>query len=375
MSKRDYYEVLGLSSNASEAEIKKAYRQLLKKYHPDANPDKKEAEEKLKEVNEAYEVLSDPEKRARYDQFGHAGPGAGFGGFGGGADFEGGFGDIFDMFFGGGFGAAQQRRGPQKGADLRFNLGITFQEAAFGVEKEVEIPRMESCEVCNGSGAEPGTQATTCPTCKGTGRVTAVSQTLLGHMQTVRTCTTCGGEGKIISKPCKHCAGQGKVRKHRRIKVNVPGGVDTGTRIRVSGEGEGGTRGGPPGDLYVFIEVQPHPFFERDGDDVTCQVPINIVQASLGAEIEVPTLEGKVLVKIQEGTQNGAVIRIRGKGVKHLRGTGRGDQRIQIKVTTPTKLTEKQKELLQEFGRTLSTDNMETEKEKSFFEKVRDAFM
>ncbi|ABZ84988.1 chaperone protein dnaj [Heliomicrobium modesticaldum Ice1] len=373
MSKRDYYEVLGVGRDAGETEIKKAYRRLIKEFHPDVHSDKAFAEEKTKEINEAYEVLSDPEKRARYDQFGHAGPG-GFGGFGEGGPDMGGFGDIFDMFFGGGFGGGQ-RRGPQKGADLRFNLSITFEEAAFGVEKEVDIPRLEACDVCGGSGAEPGTSATTCSTCHGSGRVTTVAKTLLGNMQTVRTCPTCGGDGKIISKPCLHCGGHGKVRKRKRIKVKVPGGVDTGTRIRVSGEGEAGDRGGPPGDLYVFIEVQPHSFFERDNDDVTCQVPINFVQAALGAEIEVPTLDGKVSLKIPEGTQTGAVFRIRGKGIKRLRGTGRGDQRIEVKVTVPTRLSEKQKELLREFGRTLKAENIESEKEKSFFEKMKDAFM
>ncbi|MZP28808.1 molecular chaperone DnaJ [Heliobacterium undosum] len=374
MSKRDYYEVLGIGRDAGETEIKKAYRRLIKEFHPDVHPDKAFAEEKTKEINEAYEVLSDPEKRARYDQFGHAGPG-GFGGFGEGGPDMGGFGDIFDMFFGGGFGGGGQRRGPQKGADLRFNLSITFEEAAFGVEKEVDIPRLEACDVCGGSGAEPGTSATTCSTCHGSGRVTTVAKTMLGNMQTVRTCPTCGGDGKIISKPCLHCGGQGKVRKRKRIKVKVPGGVDTGTRIRVSGEGEAGDKGGPPGDLYVFIEVQSHSFFERDNDDVICQVPINFVQAALGAEIEVPTLDGKVSLKIPEGTQTGAVFRIRGKGIKRLRGTGRGDQRIEVKVTVPTRLSEKQKELLREFGRTLKAENIESEKEKSFFEKMKDAFM
>ncbi|MDD2420638.1 MAG: molecular chaperone DnaJ [Heliobacteriaceae bacterium] len=379
MSKRDYYEVLGVSKGATEVEIKKAYRRLLKKYHPDANPDKKQAEEKIKEINEAYEVLSDPEKKVRYDQFGHLGPNAGVGGFGGfggqGADFGGGFGDIFDMFFGAGFGAAQQSRGPQKGADLRFNLLIAFEEAAFGVEKEVEIPRLENCDVCGGSGAEPGTHPKTCPTCKGSGRVTTVSQTLLGHVQTVRPCTTCRGEGTIISQPCKHCAGQGKTRKRQRIQVNVPGGVDNGTRIRIAGEGESGHKGGPPGDLYVFIEVQPHEFFERDGDDVMCQIPITVVQACLGGQIDVPTLDGKVLLNVREGTQNGAVMRVRGKGFKRLRGTGRGDQRVRIHVTVPTQLNEKQKQLLRDFGRTLTPENLATSREKSFFERVKDAFM
>ncbi|QGG47904.1 molecular chaperone DnaJ [Heliorestis convoluta] len=373
MSKRDYYEVLGISKDASESDIKKAYRKLLKQYHPDVHPNKEEAEVKIKEINEAYEVLSDPDKRARYDQFGHMGPGGGFEYGGMGSDMSG-FGDIFDMFFGGGFGG-NQRRGPQRGADLRFNLRISFEEAAFGLEKEVEIARMESCEICDGSGAEPGTTATTCPTCKGTGRVATVKKTFLGQVQTVSTCSTCRGEGKVISKPCKHCSGQGKVRKYRRIKVNVPGGVDTGNRIRVQNEGEAGTQGGPPGDLYVFIEVEPHPFFEREQDDVICQVPITIVQAALGDEVEVPTLDGKVIVKVPEGTQNGAIIRIRNKGIKRLRGTGRGDQKIQIKVSIPTNLSEKQKELLRNFGRTLNRDNMNTDKEKSFFEKVKDAFM
>ncbi|MCW2278131.1 molecular chaperone DnaJ [Heliophilum fasciatum] len=372
MSKRDYYEVMGISKNADDNEIKKAYRQLVKKYHPDIHPDKEQAETMLKEINEAYEVLSDPQKRAQYDQFGHVGPG---GGFGAGGQDMGGFGDIFDMFFGGGFGGGSSPTGPQRGNDLRFNMEIAFEEAAFGVEKEVELPRMEACDVCGGNGSEPGTKPNVCNTCKGSGQVRTVAKTMLGNIQTMRTCPDCHGEGQIITKPCKHCKGKGRVRKSRRIRVNIPGGVDSGMRIRVPGEGEGGQRGGPAGDLYVFVEVRPHALFEREGEDVLCHVPINIVQATLGGEIEIPTLDGKVNVKIPEGTQNGTVQRIRGKGIKRLRGTGRGDQRIYFHVTTPTKLTDKQKELLEEFGRTLSDDNANTEKEKSFFRKVRDLFV
>ncbi|NPV26861.1 MAG: molecular chaperone DnaJ [Firmicutes bacterium] len=382
MSKRDYYEVLGVSRDANETEIKKAYRKLARQYHPDANPNDKQAEEKFKEINEAYEVLSDPEKRARYDQMGHAafGNGAeGFGGFGGFSGFGqdmGGFGDIFDMFFGGGFGSANRRTGPQQGADLRLDLELTFEEAAFGVEKDVEIPRLEKCPACGGSGAEPGTHPATCPACKGTGQIRTTQRAAFGmQFQSVRTCPKCHGEGKIIESPCKECRGQGRVRRVRKIHIRVPAGVDTGSQLRMAGEGEPGLRGGPPGDLYVYIQVKSHPFFERDGDDILCEIPISFVQAALGGEIEVPTLEGKAKLRIPEGTQTGTFFRLRGKGIPNLRGYGRGDQHVKVVVQTPTRLTEKQRELLRQFAEAGGDEVAENQNKKSFFGKVRDAFM
>ncbi|MGI6065136.1 MAG: molecular chaperone DnaJ [Bacillota bacterium] len=377
MSKRDYYEVLGVSRTASEDEIKKAYKKLAKKYHPDLNPDSKTAEEKFKEVNEAYEVLSNPDKRAGYDQFGHAGAngtgGFDFGGGFGGADF-GGFGDIFDMFFGGTHGGAGQRRGPQRGADLRVDLTITFEEAAFGVEKDVEIPRLENCDVCGGSGAEPGTQPQTCPVCRGSGKVRSAQATPFGQFQTVKTCHRCRGTGTIIENICKHCAGSGKVRKVRKIHVKIPAGVDSGSRLRVANEGEAGELGGPPGDLYVYLSVRPHKVFKRENDDVYCEFPISFVQAALGFEAEVPTLDGKVKLNIPEGTQTGTSFRLRGRGIPKLRGYGRGDHFVKVKVITPTKLNDEQKKLLRELDASLS-DNQQTEKAKGFFNKVKDAFM
>jgi len=374
MAKRDYYEILGVGRNATQEEIKKAYRKLARKYHPDVNPNDKEAEEKFKEVQEAYDVLSDPEKKARYDQFGHAGTSdQGFGGFGG-SDF-GGFGDIFDMFFGG-FGGGSRRQGPQKGDDLRLDLDISFEEAAFGVEKDVEIPRTEDCPTCHGSGAAPGTHPTTCSACGGTGQIRVDQATPFGRFQTVTTCTHCKGTGKIISTPCPKCKGKGKVRRMRTIHITVPAGVDTNSKLRIAGEGEAGTLGGPPGDLYVVINVRPHKLFKRSGFDVLGEVEINFVQAALGAEIMVPTLDGLVKFKIPEGTQSGTVFRLKGRGITRLRGTGRGDHHVTVKVVTPTNLSEKQKEILSEFGNTLTEDNHQSKghKDKGFFDRFRDAF-
>ncbi|ATW25353.1 molecular chaperone DnaJ [Candidatus Formimonas warabiya] len=378
MSKRDYYEVLGVPRTASEDEVKKAYKKLAKKYHPDLNPDSRTAEEKFKEINEAYEVLSDTEKRSRYDQFGHAGANGGgfdFGGFGGGADF-GGFGDIFDMFFGGGFsgGGAGQRPAAQRGADLRLDLSISFEEAAFGVEKDVEIPRMESCEVCGGSGAEPGTRPQTCPLCGGSGKVKSAQSTPFGQFQTVKTCHRCHGAGTIIEKVCKHCGGSGRVKKQRKIHVKIPAGVDSGSRLRISNEGEAGTLGGPPGDLYVYLTVRSHQVFKRENDDVICEFPISFVQAALGCEVEVPTLDGKIKLTVPEGTQTGTSFRMRGRGITKLRGYGRGDQHVKVRVVTPTNLTEEQKKMLQDFGSHFSGDQ-QSDKGKGFFNKVKDAFM
>ena len=388
MSKQDYYELLGVSKTASDDEIKKAYRKLARKYHPDVNRDNpKAAEEKFKEINEAYEVLSNPDKRAQYDQFGHAAfdgsQGAGgFGGFGGSGGFGGagagagarGNNDIFDMFFGGGqgFGFGSRRAGPEKGADLRFDMEITFEQAAFGLETEVEIPRTEECSACHGSGAAPGTKAESCPQCHGTGQIQYTQNTPFGRMVNVKTCDRCNGEGKIIKTPCKECHGKGKTRVRRKLKVKIPAGVDNGSRLRVSGEGEAGTRGGPAGDLYVYIYVKQHPLFTREGSEVICEVPISIVQAALGDEIFVPTLDGKVQLRIPEGTQSGTIFRLKEKGIPHLRGRGRGDQHVRVKVVTPKKLNDRQKQLLKEFA-AASGESINPE-EKGFFKKVKNAF-
>lgn len=381
MAKRDYYEVLGVSRDATEEEIKKAYRRLARKYHPDMNPDnKEEAAEKFKEIHEAYEVLSDPEKRARYDRFGHAGVEGGAAGgsgfdFGGFGDFDGfgGLGDLFDVFFGEGVFGRQRQRGPERGADVQMSLEITFEEAAFGVERNVKIHRWEDCEQCHGTGAAPGTRPVTCPMCGGSGQIRVTQKIAFGHFQTIRTCDRCGGEGRVIETPCSACQGKGKVRRLRTVRIKVPAGVDDGSVLRLAGEGELGARGGPPGDLYVTIRVQPHKIFKREGDDVICEVPISFVQAALGDEIEVPTLEGPVSFKIPEGTQPGAVFRLKGKGIPHLRGYGRGDQIIKVNVVIPTKLTDKQKELLRKFEEISRPEQYQLRK--SFFEKMRDAFM
>ena len=382
MSKRDYYEVLGVSKTATQDELKKAYRKLARKYHPDLNKDNEEAAEKFKECNEAYSVLSDDQKRAQYDQFGHAafenggmGGGGGFGGAGGFGGFGGsGMEDIFDMFFGGqgGRGGNRAKSGPQRGADLRFDLEISFEEAAFGLEKEINLYRDETCDHCHGEGAEPGSKVESCPECNGTGYVRFTQNTMFGQMVNERPCSRCKGEGKIISEPCKECRGKGTVKRNKKLKVKIPAGVDNGSRLRVSGEGEAGAKGGPSGDLYVYLYVKPHKFFERDGTTVLCEVPINIVQATLGADIKVPTLDGQVTMKVPEGTQPGKVLRLKGKGIPSLRGGGRGDQLVRIKVVVPTKLSDKQKDALRKFA-DISKDNINPE-EKSFMDKVKDFF-
>ena len=374
MAKRDYYEVLGVDRNATEDDLKRAYRKLARKYHPDVNKDDPQAEEKFKEVNEAYSVLSNSETRAQYDQFGHEGPtGQGFGGF----DFSGfgGIDDIFDMFFGGGFGgrSSGRRRGPMKGADKRYDLTITFEEAAFGVKKEIEISRNENCDECGGTGAAKGTQPETCTQCNGTGEVSYAQNTAFGRFVNVKACDRCGGEGTIISQPCSRCKGRKKVRKIKKISLNIPAGIDSGQAITLRGEGEAGERGGPSGDLYVYITVKPHSLFVRKGYDLHCDVPITFVQATLGDEVEVPTLEGKVKYKIPEGTQTGTIFRLRNQGIQRLRSTTRGDLYVKVNIDVPKRLTEKQKQLLRQFEE--ETGGREYyEQKKSFLDKMKNVF-
>ncbi|HHT89694.1 MAG: molecular chaperone DnaJ [Bacillota bacterium] len=371
MAKEDYYDVLGVPRGASDDEIKKAYRKLARELHPDVNKEP-DAEERFKTINEAYSVLGDPERRAKYDQFGHSafdnlGQG-GFGDFGDFADF-GGFGDLFSEIFGG-FGGRQAHR-PQRGADLRYEMTVEFEEAAFGAEKEISIPRTEICDHCHGNQAEPGTPITTCPECNGSGQVRFVQQTPFGQMASTRTCSRCRGEGKTFSTPCTVCHGAGTQRKMRTINVKIPAGIDDGQSLRLAGRGETGQRGGPPGDLLVLVRVKPHQLFRREGRNVVYELPISFVQASLGDEIQVPTLEGTVNLRIPEGTQSGRMFRLRGKGIQDVRGSGRGDQLVQVKVVTPQKLTAKQKELLRQFAQEGGGDL--PEENKGFFERVKDA--
>ena len=349
MSKRDYYEVLGLSKGASADEIKKAYRKLSKQYHPDLNKEEG-AEAKFKEIAEAYEVLSDDQKRARYDQFGHEDPSAGFGGGGfGGAGGFGGFEDIFSSFFGGG-GRRQDPNAPRKGDDLQYRMNISFEDAVFGKETEIEIPKEENCETCNGSGAKPGTTPQSCSHCQGAGTINQSVDTPFGRMVNKRTCPSCRGAGKIIVDKCTTCRGDGKVQKRKKIKVTIPAGVDDGQQLRVSSQGEAGYNGGPAGDLYIVFTVKRHEQFERDGDDIYFELKLTFPQAALGDEIEVPTIHGKVKLKIPAGTQSGAQFRLKDKGVKNVHGYGTGHQYVIVKVVTPTKLTEKQKQLLRDFA-------------------------
>ncbi len=374
-SKRDFYEVLGIEKNASDTEIKKAYRTMAKQYHPDVNSGDKTAESKFKEVNEAYEILSDPQKKARYDQYGHAGvdpngfgnAGAGFGDF----DF-GGIGDIFESFFGGsGFGrSTRSRSGPQKGADLKYSTELSFEEAAFGLEKEISITRHENCSACGGSGAKAGTSPTTCTQCNGTGQVQYKQSTPFGQFVNVKACDACRGEGKVISSPCPSCSGKGKVRKSVKIKLDIPAGIDDGQTMSLRGEGDPGAKGGPAGDLYVTIKVKPHALFKRQGNDVVCEMPITFVQAVLGAELEVPTLDGRVKYSIPEGTQTGSIFRLKSKGIPYLRGNGRGDQYVKVDIEVPKRLNEKQKAALRGFA-DISGDEVH-EQRKGFFDKMKD---
>lgn len=374
---KDYYETLGIDKNASEDDIKKAFRKLALKYHPDRNPGDKSAEEKFKEINEAYQVLSDPQKRSQYDQFGTAdfnGQGSGGFNFGGFQDFGGGFGDIFDTIFNGGFSGFTNARsnGPQPGADLQYNLNLKFEEAAFGVTKEIEISRAEDCKKCSGTGAKHGTRPETCDKCGGTGQVKTQRRTGFGNFVTVNTCDKCGGKGTIIREPCPDCHGTGRVRRMRRITINVPAGVDTGNTITLRGEGEPGIRGGEHGDLYINVNVLPHKLFKREGFDVICEMPISFPQATLGAEVDVPTLDGITKYSIPEGTQSGTVFRLRGKGITRLKGYGRGDELVKVMVEVPRRLNEKQKALLKQFAESCGEDV--NEQRKSFFNKVKDAF-
>jgi len=364
LSKRDYYEILGVDKGASKQDIRKAYRQLARKYHPDVNKEEG-AQDKFIEAKEAYEVLSDEQKRAQYDQFGHAGPQSQ--GFGGGAQDFGGFGDIFDMFFGGGGGRSQDPNAPRQGADLQYTMTLDFEEAVFGKETEIKIPTEETCETCDGSGAKPGTKVDTCSHCNGSGQLSVEQNTPFGRVVNRRVCHHCQGKGKTIKEPCTTCGGDGRVKKRKSIKVSIPAGINEGQQIRVPGKGEAGENGGPPGDLYVVVRVLNHDYYERDGDNIYCELPLTYTQAALGDEMEVPTLHGKVKLKIPAGTQTGRIFRLRGKGVPNVHGRGHGDQHIQVKVITPTKLSKRQKELLQEFDEIEGQDD-------SFFTRFKKAF-
>ena len=373
--KRDYYEVLGLSKGCSEEDLKKAYRKLAKKYHPDVNPGDKDAEARFKEINEAYGILSDPDKKARYDQFGFAGVDPSYGG--GGMGFDMGdidLGDIFGSFFGGGFGGfgggASRRNGPQKGDSLRVNLALTFEEAAFGCTKEIELNRTETCEECKGSGCAPGTTAETCPDCRGAGQVRIQRGAGGFAFSTTTTCSKCRGTGKLIHTPCKKCNGAGSVRRKQRVSVTIPAGIDDGQAVSMRGQGNAGTNGGPAGDLLVGIRLKSHPQFQRDGVTVLYEQPISFYQAAMGVELEIPTIDGRVKYTIPAGTQTGTTFRLRGKGIPELRGSRRGDQYVTVRVQVPTSLNAEQKEALNAFGAAMG----ETVQEggfKGFFDKKK----
>ena len=376
MAKRDFYEILGVAKNASEEEIKKSYRKLAMKYHPDRNPDSKESEEKFKEVKEAYEMLTNPEKREAYDRYGHAGVdpnmgGGGAGGFGGGG-FADSFGDIFGDIFGGGAGRGRGA-GPQvyRGADLRYNLEITLEQAAHGFDTTIRVPSWDKCDTCHGTGAKPGTSPTTCTTCAGHGQVRMQQ----GFFSIQQTCPKCHGNGKVITDPCAPCGGQGRIKRNKTLEVKIPAGIDNGMRIRSSGNGEPGTNGGPAGDLYVEIHIKPHAVFQREGDDLHCEMPISFVKATLGGEIEVPTLSGKVSFTIPEGTQSGKTFRLKAKGIKGVRSGYAGDLFCHVAVETPVKLTDKQKDLLKEFERlTVEGGAKHSPQSKGWKDKVKDFF-
>jgi len=370
-SKRDYYEVLGVPRSSGDDEIKKAFRRLAKQYHPDANKEQG-AEARFIEINEAYEVLSDPQKRAAYDRFGHAavgnGGGTGFSDFGDFGTFSS-INDLFETFFSGTAGA-QRRAGTQRGADLRYDLTITFEEAVFGCQKEIELPRWETCTNCRGSGAQPGTSTARCSSCQGTGEIRRVQQSIFGQFVNVTMCERCRGEGRVITTPCEKCRGQGRVRNNRRVVVNIPAGVDDGINVRVTGEGEVSARGGTPGNLYVILTVKPHHVFKRQGNDIIYELPISFTQAALGDEVEVPTVDGKATtLKIPAGTQSNRSFRLKGMGVPVVHSSARGDQHVIVKVVTPTNLTAEQKRLLEEFARLEREQN-----DKNIFDKIKDVF-
>ena len=367
-TKRDYYEILGVGRNADESELKSSYRKLALKYHPDRNPGNKEAEDKFKEASEAYEVLRDPQKRNIYDQFGHQGlEGSGFSGFSGFEDIFSSFGGIFEEFFGFSTGRRSRSR-TQRGADLRYDLKISFKEAAFGLKTKIKIPRQDTCPSCNGSGAPKGKPPVQCPTCKGAGQVRYQQ----GFFSISRSCGQCNGTGRIITDPCETCQGKGRVHKEKVLEVRIPAGVDNGARLRIQGEGEAGSLNGPSGDLYVIIYVEEHPFFQRQENNIYCQVPISIVQAVLGSEIVVPTLEGEEKLKIPEGTQTGSVFRLRNKGIVSLGGRGRGDQFVTVNIVVPTKLTREQRQAFENLAKVCEDD--ELIQERNIFDKVKDIF-
>lgn len=387
MSKRDYYEVLGLGKNATDSDIKKAYRNLALKYHPDrvTADKKKEAEEKFKEMSEAYEVLIDPRKKAAYDQYGHAGVDSSFrpGGFDMGQDFHH-FDDLRDWginindilqgfgfgseIFGGGFSGASRRAGPQRGNDLEYKIEISFEDAAFGGKKTIAIPRHETCENCSGTGAKPGSKKERCASCGGRGQVSSSS----GFFNIVRTCDKCGGEGTVIKTPCQECGGRGRIRVRKEIEVNIPAGVDNGSHLRLHGQGEAGEKGGRHGDLYLIIHVRPHEIFERHEYDIYCEVPVDFVTATLGGEVEVPTLEGKIMMKIPPGTQGGRTFRLKNKGIAHLHGYGRGDQLVKVQIDVPSGLTSEQKRILKDFAK--ASEENPGPLSQSFMEKMRRVF-
>lgn len=372
MSKRDYYEILGVSKGADEKELKRAYRKLAMKYHPDRNSDDKDADQKFKEATEAYEILGDKQKRAAYDQYGHAGvdPSAsGAGGFSGGENFSDIFGDVFGDIFGGARGG-NRRGGPQRGSDLRYRLELSLEEAVRGVEKKIRIPSLVPCETCDGSGAKPGTKPKTCHTCNGQGQVRMQQ----GFFSVQQTCPTCRGSGTIIEDPCNSCHGRGVKEETKTLSVKIPAGVDTGDRVRLSGEGEAGEMGGPPGDLYVQVEVREHNLFQRDERNLYCEVPISIIDAALGGELEIPTLDGKVKLKIPAETQSGRLFRLRGKGVTSVHGGGVGDLLCKVQVETPVNLSSKQKELLQAFNDSLKGGDKHSPQKKSWFDRAKTFF-
>ncbi|MBN3564001.1 molecular chaperone DnaJ [Aliamphritea spongicola] len=375
MSKRDFYEVLGVAKDASDRDIKKAFRRMAMKYHPDRNPDDKEAEEAFKEVNEAYEILSDQQKKAAYDQYGHAGVdpnGMGGGGFGGGAGgFSDVFGDVFGDIFGGAGGGGRRRSHVQRGADLRYTMDLTLEEAVKGCEKTITVPTLVGCNTCDGSGAKPGTSAKTCGTCGGVGQVRMQQ----GFFSVQQTCPTCHGEGQVVSDPCNDCHGQGRIEETKKLSVKIPAGVDTGDRIRLAGEGEAGTHGGPSGDLFVQMNVRDHAIFERDGKHLFCEVPISFIDAALGGELEVPTLESRVKLKIPAETQTGKLFRLRGKGIKPVRGGAVGDLLVRAIVETPVNLSNRQKELLREFESAMDDSQQHhAPKKTGFFDSVKKFF-